>query len=469
MSTDQLTLFNQQNIVCLLTFDTENCLLVRNAITPELFTGVYKKIVERVIAYIDKYKAAPQEHIADELETYLASEDGDKYREVITSIYSFKPNYNAQYIIDQLIAFIKKRNFEIAMYDAAGLNAKGHILEAQEVLRKSFDVNLALFDPGIQVTDLHILAKSLEEEDIFPTGIQALDDMGVGPGRKQLLVYLGVKSSGKTWYAIQAGRMAAILNHKVAHISLEISKEQVLQRYIQNLLGITRWHYNALRTPMFVRDGNHDVIRWDMAIIDPRNLEEANILEHVETRLQKFGHRLNNIWIKEFPPSSLTMAGLRTYLDGLERTQNFMPDEIIIDMPRNMKLNIDNFRLSIGQMFIDLRGLAVERNAALITMHQVNREGDGAKFITGRHISEDWGILGTADTGLIYNQKPMEHKSKIARLYVDRGKSVRSQFTVLMAQNYDIGQYCVDSAKLPDEYDPTEEMEGLTSAEENNE
>jgi len=466
MSNETLTKFNQENIICLLTFDAEHCLLVRNAISPDLFDGVYKKIVEKLVDYIDKYKIAPQEHIADELETQLASAEGDKYRDILTSIYSAKTNLNTEYVINKLTEFIQNRNFEIAMYDAAALHQQGKNTEAREILRKADTVNLSLFDPGIKVTDLSILAKSLSEEDILPTGIKALDDMGVGPGRKQILVYLGVRSSGKTWFATQCGRMAMMLNHKVAHISLEISKEQVLQRYIQNLLGLTRWHYNALKSPMFVRDGNGDIIRWDHAIIDPKCLEDANILEHVETRLNKFGPKLaSNIRIKEFPPGMLSMSGLRTYLDGLERTENFIPDEIIIDMPRNMKLNIDNFRLSIGQLFIDLRGLGVERNAAIIAMHQVNREGDGAKFITGRHISEDWGILGTADTGLIYNQKPMEQKSKIARLYVDRGKSVRSQFTVLMAQNYDIGQYCLDSAKLPSYYDPAEGMETLSTAE----
>ena len=135
-------------------------------------------------------------------------------------------------------------------------------------------------------------------------------------------------------------------------------------------------------------------------------------------------------------------------------------------MPRNMRLDMSDFRLSMDQLFIDLRGLASERNAAMITPHQVNRKGVGAKFITGEHISEDWGILGTADTGFIYNQKPMEAKSKIARIYVDRGKSVRSQFTVLVAQNYDVGQFTIDSAKLPDDYDPAEVMGDLTTLEE---
>jgi replicative DNA helicase len=473
LDTQHLTKFSQENILCLLTFDTTNCQLVRNAITIDLFDGIYKVIVHKLMDYIDRYHVAPQEHIADELEEYLLGANGEKYRDVITAIYTMREHFNATYVTEKLTAFLRSRNFEIALYDAAALHQQGKIEEAQQVMRVADSVNLTLFDPGIKVTDLHLLSSALDNNDIFPTGIRALDDIGVGPGRKQILVYLALKSTGKTWFCIQASKVAMLLGYKVAHISLEISKEQVLQRYVQCLLGLTKWRYDTLRAPILALD-DQGVPRIDLKTIQARSLEEDDILEHISEQYKKYGpryydhsehifkfvdmldinSRLQNIRIKDFPSGLLTMGGLRTYLDGLDRTENFTPDILIVDMPRNMKLNIDEFRLSMDQLYIDLRGLAVERNMAVIAPHQINRKGAGAKFITGEHISEDWGILGTADTGIIYNQKPMEQKAKIARLFVDRGKSVRSQFTVLITQNYDVGQYVTDSIKLPDNNPP---------------
>ena len=39
-------------------------------------------------------------------------------------------------------------------------------------------------------------------------------------------------------------------------------------------------------------------------------------------------------------------------------------------------------------------------------------------------------------------------------MWVDRGRSMKSGFMVLMTQNYDLGQFCLDSDILPQNYNP---------------
>jgi hypothetical protein len=450
--------FTQENVLTLLCFDETNCLLARNAVTKELFDHPYQEVAEKAMDYIDRYKVPPKDHIADELEPYLNSAEGDQYKELLKSIYKLNENLNTQYVIDKLLEFIRGRKFETALYDAAALQLKGNIDEAEEVIHKAINFKLTLFDAGVKLTDLSFLAKNLEEENIYSTGIHALDAAKVGPANKQLYVFLGKKSCGKSWHVIQMSKVNILLNQKIAHITLEISKELCQQRYIQNFLSFTKWQMDMVKSPFFVRD-NGKITRVDQKLVLNRpSLEDADVIDKIQEQWAKFGPRLeNNLRIKEFFTGQLTMSHLRGYLDNLERTENFIPDILIIDQASHMKLNRsnkDDFRISLGGLYIDLRGLAVERNLAVVTNHHINRAGAMAKFTTGEHVSEDFSILATADTGIVYNQRPAERKYKLARLWVDRGRSQKSGFMVLVAQNYDLGQFSLDSDILPNSYNP---------------
>ncbi len=79
-----------------------------------------------------------------------------------------------------------------------------------------------------------------------------------------------------------------------------------------------------------------------------------------------------------------------------------------------------------------------------------------------------FGIGGPLDVA--YNQKPAEHQRGLARLYVDRGRSMQSQLTVLIAQSLFTGQFCIDSALLPKNYTESlilnAEEEGINDSDE---
>ena len=455
---NKLSPFLQEEVLCLLCFSDIHFSLARHAVTPELFDTPYKEVVVKALDYIDTYNKPPKDHIATEIEPLLAGEKGEVYRQTLLAIFSSEKNLNSDYVIKRLTDFVRLKQFEAALYDAAELGLqKGKLDEAQAVMDQIGKTNLVLFDPGIKITDLHLLARSLEEEDIFASGVKALDDMKVGPARKQVIVYLGAKSTGKSWAQICLGRISVMTGLKVAHITIEISREVTQMRYIQSLLGISRWQMGVIKAPLFKRDPSGQISGLDRAILTPRSLDDPDILEYISNGLKKFGPKLEaNLRIKEYAPGQLTIHMLQAYLDGLQRSENFIPDIVIIDPAYNMKLTdkLEYFRVSLGRLYVDLRGIAVDRNIAISTCHQINREGAKAKVTTGEHISEDWSILGTVDTGIIYNRRPMEERNKIARLWVDRGRSQRSRFFVLIAQNYDTGQFCLDSQLLGPDYDP---------------
>src|SRR5206468_3066557 len=108
--------------------------------------------------------------------------------------------------------------------------------------------------------------------------------------------------------------------------------------------------------------------------------------------------------IREFPSGSLTMDGLRAYLDGLERLHKFVPDIILLDYPALMAIDPARLRIDLGRGTMELRGIAGERNLMLVTPQQGNRAGEKTRWLGREHQAEDYSQGMTADIQLAYNQ-----------------------------------------------------------------
>jgi replicative DNA helicase len=149
--------------------------------------------------------------------------------------------------------------------------------------------------------------------------------------------------------------------------------------------------------------------------------------------------------IEYFPSGTLTMAMLNALLDKLERVDGFVPDLLILDYPDLMALDRNNLRISLGSLFVSLRGVAGQRNLALVTATQGGKEAAMANTVNATHVSEDYSKIFTADTIVTYSQTPKEKKSGLARLFVAAARASKDGFIVLISQAYAIGQFCMDS------------------------
>lgn len=451
---DKLTKFSQERSLSVLCFDDQNCILVRDILSNDLLDEPYRTVAIKAIDYINQYGQAPKEYLPDLLEDKLIDpKEGPVYRDLIQLLYSSKENLNSQYVIDGLKEFVKEKTFENAFIKAAPFIQKHDIAKAQEILDEAKSLDVSLFDPGIKITDLSLLTESLEEEDVFPTGIEVLDKMGVGPARQQMYIFMSRLNGGKSWHMMQLGKMAALDGRKVAHITLELQSKFVQQRYIQSILGISRWHIENLTAPIFSRDGNGQLIGSEYIDIDVRCLEDPDIIEYIRNKIARLKPILDsNIRVKYFPRGAMTLQMLEGYLDGLERIENFIPDLVIIDHLAHMKLSVEDYRLRFGRLVVELGGLAGTRNFALVSAHQINREGIKSKNAGIEHVAEDISLLMNCDVGIIQNQTKMEEKLRLARLTVARARSMQTGFSMLITQGFATGQYCLDSAYIPEDY-----------------
>jgi hypothetical protein len=168
--------------------------------------------------------------------------------------------------------------------------------------------------------------------------------------------------------------------------------------------------------------------------------------------VQHWGAKFGRLVVKSFPSGTLTIPQLRGYLDYLELAHKFIPNVLIVDYPFLLKHDSDNLRTSFGKSMVDLRGLADERNLALVAPTQSNRPGIGAKRVGSTNASEDISTVFTADTVLSYSQTRAEKDLGLARLSVEHARDTETGSYILLAQSYHTGQYVLESASLNSSY-----------------
>jgi hypothetical protein len=240
----------------------------------------------------------------------------------------------------------------------------------------------------------------------------------------------------------------------VVHVTLEMSEEKNAQRYVQAFFAVAKRPEPAL-VQKIKREEKGKFLLIPRKVKPKLHLDDAMIRRKLKRKMLRFRDRvLKNIIIKQFPTGKLTVSQLEGYLDNLEATEQFVPDLLIVDYPDLMDLQTDSqqYRIGLANVYKRLRGIAVARNMALAVPTQSNRAGSGAKFVGRKNVAESYTKIADADVVLTYSQTDLEKKLHLARLSVIAGRNDEDNVTVVLAQNYALGQYVVDSILMNKEY-----------------
>lgn len=444
----------QENLVTLLAYDDGNSVIIRNLVPEEFWGGPYREIARRIYEYVDRYKKAPKDHIADlmadKLEGSKNKRESNLYKDILYGIADQQETINSEYAMNQLEIFVKRqslRSIAIDLSKALQKDTDESLIEAENLISQSTRQVASVFQPGLRLSDTNRVLDFLEKQtQCFPTGIPELDKRGFGPTRKELWLYIAAAKKGKTWMLIQLAKMAMLHRLKVCHITLEMDEERCAQRYMQALFAMSKRKGKQTITK-FDRDNLGRLQGFDEAEISPRiSMDDPKIRDKLARRIKKFGPRmLNNIVVKQFPTGMLTVRQLEAYLDGLENNERFIPDLLIIDYPDLMDVDKNNYRLSIDEIYKQLRGIFVSRNLAGAIVSQGNRSSEKAKHVGSDNVAEAWSKIAHADCVITYNQTPAERKMNLARLHVSAGRNDEDKITLIISQNYATGIFSVDS------------------------
>ncbi len=457
MNDERLSGALQENVLILLVFDEHFCQLVRNTVTPALFeSAIYRDIASHAIEFLDQFGTPIKEHLPDTLEHILNGSDKRKalsYTRVLDNLYSAKDEVNKDYVVSKLNAFVRQQTIKSAIVKAVEAVESGDVDLAEVELNKGLSSQIVSFERGILFSDpLQSLQFFETTAEGIPLGIPDLDSRDIIPRPGELMLMISPPKMGKSWFLVNTGKQALIHRKRVLHITLEMSEARTSMRYIQAFFAVSK-REAKVKVPIFGVDRDGTLLRIDHEEIERPTLLDDGIRSKLSSRLSREFRSKPPLIIKQFPTGTLTINMLNAYLDGLERFHKFVPDMLIIDYPDLMKLDSRDVRVSTGETFKDLRGIAVERNLACVAVTQGNRESSKAKTVDSSMVAEDFSKIATADNVLTFSRTPHEKNLGLARIYVSNGRNDEDKFVALITQNYPTGQFCLDSIMMLTQYD----------------
>lgn len=454
----KLTSAVQEALIALLCYDKEKAPEILELVDLKLYDPYFREIAESAADYYYNYKLVPGDHTLDLIDS-LSNKAPDKeeiYRKLYDSIQLTKSSINKEYILQQAVSFVRYQRLKQAMSGAVRSlqrEDEAGLVEAEATLERALGANATVADLGVSLFDL---SRSLEflnvdETVSIPTGIPGLDKVGLGPARKRLFLFIGVAGAGKSWFLVNLAKYAYMSRYRVLYVTLELSEQELCQRALQGVFSIAK-KAGPITTTRLESDADGNFVGIDTgSTVKRASFQDDDIYEMITNRVSKLRNK-KSFKIKEFPTGALTVKGLENYLDILEAREGFIPDLLILDYADLMSVDSKNYRLDLGQLYKQLRGIANKRNLAIATASQANRAAVKAKWITGDNASEDWSKIATADTVVTYNQTPAEHQLGLARLFVAKGRTDKDKFAILISQSYAMGQFFLDSVSYTPNY-----------------
>jgi replicative DNA helicase len=279
--------------------------------------SILRQLVERTISSIniDEYARLVQEK-------YL------RRRLIQTTQEIARLAYDASLSIAQVMDQAEQRIFEISQ-----VRAQRSLVPISDILLNTFtDLEQRYSDDGSYLPGV-------------PTAFYDLDAMTQGLQRSDLIIVAGRPSMGKTAFSLSiAHNVAARVRAPVAIFSLEMSREQLVQRLLAS-----------------------------EARVEGSRLRSGRIPEHLWPRLSQAIGTLAQLPIFIDDTANATIAEIRSKARRLQAEQGQRLGMVLLDYLQLMEGTSDNRVQELSRITRGLKGLAKELEAPVVVLSQLSR------------------------------------------------------------------------------------------------
>lgn len=352
-----------------------------------------KWLIERTFDYFREYKIAPSTDVfkiqisnIPETQT-LRSEVIHSLKECLAEVGS----NDLEYIKKTAIKFGQNQAVKIAFESSLEDFSKGDYDAIVSKITKAIQQGQQVHNIGHNYTeDVAYRYTEQAEPERVKTGFDVLDDVTNGGLPKGCLgIAIAPSGLGKSWLLAKLGANAVKAGKTVLHYTLELADVYTAKRYDSLVCGIP-----------------------------------FNDLKYHEDTIQNIVSKLKgNSYIKQFPPSTLSLSGLEADIEKFILTGE-KPDLLIIDYPELLKINYTGERDDkvLGQLYTDIRGMAGRFNLAVWVVDQTNRSQVSVDVIGNDGISNSFAKIFIADVVMTLSRKAKDKVNKTARLHLSKSR-----------------------------------------------
>lgn len=364
--------------------------------------------------FIDYQHRIDEQVIRNELKKAVAKKK-IKQRDIHSYAESFKkikvPVLHKAYISDEITTFCRHQAIFKAALEVPDLLNKQDFETLERIWKEALEVGI-VHDIGIEYFvnyTLRVRGRQDHRKRIMPTGITELDAyLGGGLRPKQLGIWMGPVNRGKSLALMQCAKRAIIAGKKVVHYTLEMSEEEVAERYDSAFS----------RIPMKMLEA-----------------QEGNLLKYLDIEGVKKG---NCLIIKEYPTKKATLGMVMAHYRMCLQT-GFVPDMVIVDYLDLLKPSQKRTakREELTDITEEMRGAAGETDVPWWTATQSRRAAISMELHTEEEVGEDIGKINTADIAVTLNQTTDELHQNIMRAFLAKNRNGPKYRTIKFSTDFD--------------------------------
>lgn len=344
---------------------------------PILFkNGDVKLIFEIISSFYIKHNSIPTQ---TEIKAHLSSEDQKtSFKRLVCSFKTLNTKYNIDELLGNTEQFFRERAvynaIQTTLNDYSDTNTDVNTNKTLDLFTKACNISLVdnLGHDYFNDIDTHI-GELMTTYQHIPSGYAWIDKMlggGFLADGRALYVFSGVTNSGKS---IVLGNLASNIckqNKTVVVISLEMSQTMYSKRLSSQMSKIP---FRSLRDETAILK----------TFVDDYKKENPN----------------GRLFIKEFPPKSITVSHIRSYVEKLIRKKGIKPQVLIIDYVNLLAPSVitGNSYTDVKSITEQLRALSYIFNCPVITCTQLNRDAFKKVDPGLENTSESMGLAMTAD------------------------------------------------------------------------
>lgn len=414
----------QTRIVALMMRDAKFMRRTEGLINPEYMdTEAMSFLVDVTNEYFKKYRRIPRgKAIVAELfkDAFARKRIREELRREVIETYKVVNKTTLEdgdFIADKVGEFARRQAVIQAYLRSEALIEKGDLDAAHKLIDKAFKTGALEKFEEIDYWN-NIEARTQYRKDkaaglIKPagitTGIPRLDNLlyHKGWGRRELSALMGGakkgKSTGLGFFAVEASKAG----YNTLYVTLEVAGKIIADRNDANVSGV------------------------DMDSIESSMHQVKDAVERLCNRPGR-----GELRIVSFPSGTLTPSMLRRVLERY-RADGLIFDLIVVDYADIMAPDVytsDNIANS-KQIWLGLRAIADEEDAAVLTATQTNRDGFKKDTARAEDAAEDFNKIRIADLVISINSTDEERAAGEARLFLAASRNQAGEITIKIKQD----------------------------------
>lgn len=362
----------------------------------------------------------------------IKEEDVSAYVTVFKQLQAPPNRQEKDYIQKQLQNFVRAQAVKRVLVNSIDLIKNNEFDSISQQVIEATSKGVDIMDLGMdyfeEYRDRAERRKDPDHGAPLPWNIPELDLMTYGGLKQgQLGLVVGGTGRGKSILLQWLGRSAVLLNKTVVYFTMELSQDQIAERY----------------DAMWTRIRPHELKTY-----------EDDFLEEFNPLAAKYANRL---WVKKFPAGKASVYTLEHYLQVLA-SRGVSPDLVIVDYLDLLKAHTQRFKKyeELEDTTTYLYGMAESFSTRIVTATQMNRLGFTMETPDETAVSGAVAKLFAVDLAVFMAQTREEREDEIMRLYVPKNRNGPAGRTITLDTDYSYMTFYRETQTIQGKEDDTE-------------